>query len=132
MKKIIIACAILMSAQSQAQVKTYSQAIINTTMNVIAPEEEDVQNIGGGGEGRGGMNFRNMMDGETFFTTYLKDNLVKTNIKSEMGKSTIFRDNEKKVTTTIIEMMGNKSGFVATDEEQAAMQKKRDSIMAER
>ena len=87
---------------------------------------------GGGGEGRGGMNFRTMMDGETFFTTYLKDNLVKTNIKSEMGKSTIFRDNEKKVTTTIIEMMGNKSGFVATDEEQAAMQKQRDSMMAER
>jgi 3-oxoacyl-[acyl-carrier-protein] synthase III len=49
-----------------------------------------------------------------------------------MGKSTIFRDNEKKVTTTIIEMMGNKSGFVATDEEQAAMQKQRDSMMAER
>jgi len=132
MKKIIIACAIFMSAQAQAQVKTYSQATINTTMNVIAPEEEDVQSIGGGGEGRGGMNFRTMMDGETFFTTYLKDNLVKTNIKSEMGKSTIFRDNEKKVTTTIIEMMGNKSGFVATDEEQAAMQKQRDSMMAER
>ena len=132
MKKIIIACAILMSAQSQAQLKTYTQATINTTMNVIAPEEEDVQSIGGGGEGRGGMNFRTMMDGETFFTTYLKDNLVKTNIKSEMGKSTIFRDNEKKVTTTIIEMMGNKSGFVATDEEQAAMQKQRDSMMAER
>ena len=53
MKKIIIACAILMSAQAQAQVKTYTQATINTTMNVIAPEEEDVQNIGGGGEGRG-------------------------------------------------------------------------------
>jgi hypothetical protein len=132
MKKIIIACAILMSVQAKAQVKTYSQATINTTMNVIAPEEEDVQSIGGGGEGRGGMNFRTMMDGETFFTTYLKENLVKTNIKSEMGKSTIFRDNEKKVTTTIIEMMGNKSGFVATDEEQAAMQKQRDSMMAER
>ena len=80
MKKIIIAFTVLMSTQAQAQVKTYSQATINTTMNVIAPEEEDVQNIGGGGEGRGGMNFRTMMDGETFFTTYLKDNLVKTNI----------------------------------------------------
>jgi len=132
MKKIILVCAVFITAQAHAQVKTYSQAIINTTMNVIAPEEEDVQSIGGGGEGRGGMNFRNMMDGETFFTTYLKDNLVKTNIKSEMGKSTIFRDNEKKLTTTIIEMMGNKSGFVATDEEQVAMQKQRDSMMAER
>jgi hypothetical protein len=132
MKKIIFAFAVFISIETQAQVKTYAQAIITTTMNVIAPEEEEVQNMGGGGEGRGGMNFRNMMDGETFFITYLKDNLVKTNIKSEMGKSTIFRDNEKKVTTTIIEMMGNKSGFAATDEEQAAMQKQRDSMMAER
>jgi hypothetical protein len=73
-----------------------------------------------------------MLDGETKFITFLKNDLVKTQIKSEMGKSTIIRDNSKLLTTTIIEMMGNKTAFQGTDEEQAAMQKQRDSMMAER
>ncbi|MEI8053332.1 MAG: hypothetical protein WCH52_06255 [Bacteroidota bacterium] len=113
-----------------AQPKAYNQAIINTTTNIIAPEEENVESIQQ--DPRGGMNFRNMMDGETKFVTYLRNDLVKTNMKSEMGKSTIFRDNSKKLTTIVMEMMGNKSGFFATDEDQAQMQKRRDSMMAER
>ncbi len=116
-----------------AQPSLVKQATINTTTNVIAPEEEDVQNLQNSqGQGPGGMNFRNMMDGETKFVTYLKNNLVKTQIKSEMGRSTIFRDNDQKRTTTIIEMMGNKMGFYITDAEQVEMQQKRDSMMRER
>lgn len=113
-----------------AQPKIYNQAFIKTTTNIIAPEEEAVENIAQ--EPRGGMNFRNMMDGETKFETYLKGELVKTSIKSEMGKSTIYRDNAKKLTTTILQMMGNTNGFFATDEDMANMQKRRDSMMAER
>ena len=116
-----------------AQPSLVKQATINTTTNVIAPEEEDVQNLQNSqGQGPGGMNFRNMMDGETKFVTYLKNDLVKTQIKSEMGRSTIIRDNDKKLTTTIIEMMGNKMGFYITDAEQVEMQQKRDSMMRER
>ena len=40
-----------------------------------------------------------------------------------MGRSTIYRDNDAKMTTTVVEAMGNKMGFFATDEEQAAMLK---------
>jgi len=72
------------------------------------------------------------MDGETKVETYVKADLTKTALRSEMGRSTIFRNNQLKSTTTIIEMMGNINGFTATDEEQAEMQRKRDSLMTER
>ena len=121
--------AVIYSGNLVAQPKLVSQATISTTTTVIAPEEEDVANIQpqGGGEGR--MNFRNFADGETKSTTYLKNDLVKTVMKSDMGRSTTIRDNGKKLTTTLIEMMGNKTGFYATDEEQAAVRKRMDSMM---
>ncbi|MFZ1307241.1 MAG: hypothetical protein WAR80_15450, partial [Ferruginibacter sp.] len=46
--------------------------------------------------------------------------------------NTVIRDNAKKVTTTIMEMMGRKSGFYATDEDQAQMRKRMDSMMQSR
>lgn len=88
-----------------------------------------MQNNGDGGRG---FNFRNMMDGETKFVTYLKDNMVKTNMKSETAKGSIYRDNDKKITSTVFEMMGNKMGFYVSDDEQVDMQKRRDSMIAER
>lgn len=99
-------------------------------MNVIAPEEEESR--GGEGEGRQGMNFRNMMDGETKIITTILNDLTKNDLRSESVKSSIYRDESKKLTTTIYEMMGNTSGFYVTDEEQAQMQARRDSMMAER
>jgi hypothetical protein len=99
---------------------------------VIAPEDEEIQNMQNNTDGGRGFNFRNMMDGETKFVTYLKDNMVKTNMKSETAKGSIYRDNDKKLTSTVFEMMGNKMGFYVTDDEQVEMQKRRDSMMAER
>ena len=131
MKYIITALLTFSISFCFAQAKLYKSAIINTSTNVIAPEDEEVQNIQNTQDGRG-MNFRNMLDGETKFVTYLKNDLVKTTIKSEMGRSTIFRDNAKKLTSTIMEIMGNKMGFYITDEEQVEMQKHRDSMMTER
>ena len=130
MKFIIFLSITLFSFVAGAQTKVYQQAQVSTTVNVIAPDEESVDNMQGGGEFRGGMNFRNMMDGETKFVTFLNGDKIKTTIKSEMGRSAIYRDNIKKSTTTVIEMMGSKNGFVITDEEQADMQRKRDSMMA--
>lgn len=108
-----------------------NKAIISSTMTVIAPDEEDVSNIQQE-SGRGGMNFRNFGDGETKMVTYIKGDIVKTVAKTDMGRTTIIRDNSQKKTTTLIEMMGNKTGFVATDEEQAAMRKSMDSAMRAR
>ena len=132
MKRYLIIAVVLFSLASNAQQKKFDKAIVSTTMNIIAPDEEDVQNLQSNPDFRGGMNFRNMMDGETKFVTYVKNDSVKTNIKSDMGRFNIYRDNAKKSTTTIMEMMGNKSGFFTTDEEQAQMQKQRDSMIKER
>ncbi len=104
-----------------------------TTLNIIAPESEDVQNLQSSQEPpRGGMNWRNMMDGETKISTYIKGDNVKNIMKSEMGRTTSYRDNKEKRTTMVMEIMGNKMGFVTTDEEMESMQKRRDSMMAER
>lgn len=116
---------------AMAQPKIITQATINTTTNVIAPEEEDVTNIQSQGGGGPAM-FRNFGDGETKSVTQVKNDMVKTVIKSDMGRSTIIRNNETKLTTTLIEMMGNKTGFYVTDEEQAGLRKSMDSMMQAR
>ncbi|MBS1743572.1 MAG: hypothetical protein JST81_11105 [Bacteroidetes bacterium] len=122
MKISILTIALLTGTLSYAQPKLIEQAVISTTTNVIAPEDEEQSN-----DGR--MNFRNMMDGETKSTTYVKNDLVKTMLRSEVGKSTIIRNNTSKITTTLIEMMGMKRGFFVSDSEQVAM---RDSMMKQR
>ena len=130
MKKVFSAIFLFGGLTAFAQPKIIRNAVINTNTTVVAPEEQEVQNIQQ--DQRGGMNFRNMLDGETKFTTYLKGDLVKTVINAEMGRSTVYRDNNKKLTTTLMEMMGNKMGFYVTDDEQAEMQRKRDSMFNER
>lgn len=129
MKPLILSGTLaLYSLSAMGQAKEYSQAVISTTTNVISSEEEEPSTQ----EGRGGMNFRNMMDGETRSVTYVKNGLVKTTLRSEMGRSTVYRDNPAKTTTMVIEMMGSKNAYRATDAEQAEMQRRRDSMMAER
>jgi len=134
MKKTITLLLLAVSAGSYAQPKFLNQATIITKTTIASPEGDDaqVQDIrtdGGGGEVRI-MRFGG--DGETKTTTWLKNDLVKTFSESEMGRTTVIRDNSKKLTTTIMEMMGKKSGFYATDAEQEEMRKKMDSMMQRR
>jgi GLPGLI family protein len=133
MKTFFLLLTIATTSVTIAQPKLINQAIITTSTNIIAPEEEDVSQIQPQGEGRGGgFNFRNMLDGEIKTTTYIKNDMVKTSFKSETAKGTIYRDNAAKVTTTITEMMGNISGMRSTDDDQVEMKKKMDSMIAER
>jgi hypothetical protein len=135
MKQMLFFAFAICSGTVMAQPKVISQATINTTTNVIAPEEEDVSVIQNQGQGQGGggnMMFRNFGDGETKSITQVKNDLVKTVIKTDMGRSTIIRDNAAKKTTTLIEMMGNKTGFYVTDSEQVEMKKRMDSMMRSR
>ncbi len=126
MKLIFLFSCLLATTVVFAQPKMVTQATISTTTNVIAPEDEDVSQVQN--QGGGGFNFRNMGDGETKTTTYIKNDLVKTNLKSETFKASIYRDNTKKITTTISEIMGNTIGFYSTDDDQAEMKKKMDSM----
>lgn len=114
-----------------AQPVLVKQAIIQTTTNVIAPEEDDISEIQNGGEERMRM-FRNFGDGETKTTTFIKDGMVKTDVKTEMMVGSLIRDNDKKVTTTLFQLMGKKSAFLATDEDQVEMKRKMDSMVQER
>ena len=132
MKEVLFFALVVCGGSVMAQPKLATQATINTTTNVIAPEEEDVTSIQTQGQGGGMAMFRNFGDGETKSVTQVKNDMVKTVIKSDMGRSTIIRNNETKLTTTLIEMMGNKTGFFASDDEQAAMRKSMDSMMQAR
>ena len=132
MKKIFTILFLSASIAVYAQPKLLTQAMVTTKTTIVAPEgDEGVQNTtsADGGEVRV-MRFGG--DGETKTITWLKNDLVKTFSESEMGRTTVIRDNSKKMTTTIMEMMGRKSGFYATDEDQAEMRKRMDSMMKSR
>lgn len=133
MKKIITLLFLSASVTVYAQPKVLNQAMITTKTTIIAPETDEtpVQTMtnADGGEVRV-MRFGG--EGETKTTTWLKNDLTKTFSESEMGRTTLIRDNSKKITTTIMEMMGRKSGFYATDEDQAEMRKRMDSMMQSR
>ena len=133
MKRIITIVFSVASFAAYAQPKLITQATITTKTTIVSPEgDENVQTntAGPGGEEVRTMRFGG--DGETKTTTWLKNDLVKTFSESEMGRTTVIRDNSKKLTTTIMEMMGRKSGFYATDEDQKEMSKRMDSMMQAR
>lgn len=130
MKLFLFTSLVLSLGSVFAQPKMMSQAIITTNTNIIAPEDEDVSQIQN--QGGGGFNWRNFGDGETKSTTFIKNDLVKTVFKSESFRGTLYRNNATKITTTIFEIMGNKQGFYSSDNDQADMAKKMDSMMKER
>ena len=129
MKLIFLLTLMCITLLIKSQPKLTRQAIISTTTNIIAPEDEDVSQIQNQG---GGFNFRNFRDGETKSTTFIKNDLVKTNYKSESFKGSTYRNNGTKITTTIFEIMGNKQGFYSSDNDQTEMVKKMDSMMKQR
>ena len=131
MKSFLLFFAVGFTALAYAQQpKVITNATITTITTVIAPEDEDISQVGQGQGGR--MNFMAMMDGETKTTTWVKNDLVKTSIKSEIIKATIYRNNTTKVTNSVMNRMGNTTGTVSTDADLETMKKKMDSAMAER
>lgn len=114
-----------------AQPKSVTQATITTKTTIVSLDGEQSQSGITQSSGEGGVNtVRIRMDdaGETVSKTYLKDHLVKTQVDNNMGRTTTIRDNKAKMTTTLMEIMGTKRGFYATDEDQAEMSKRMDSL----
>ena len=135
MKKIITIIYLITVLNVHAQPKLIHQAIVTTKTTIVSPEEDDnnlppAPPTGGNGEEIRIMRFGG--DGETKSTTWLKNDLVKTYSESDMGRTTIIRDNSKKMTTTIMEMMGKKTGFYVSDSDQALIAKRMDSMMRTR
>jgi hypothetical protein len=130
MKKIITLFLLTSSIAVYAQPKILTQAMVTTKTTIVASEgnqEIPVPAYNESGEQLRIIRFGG--DGETKTTTWLKNDLVKTYSESEDSRTTVIRDNTKKITTTIREMMGKKTGVYATDEDQAEMRKRMDSMM---
>lgn len=133
MKKLLSLIFLSASVSAFAQPKLLTQATITTKTTIVSPEGDEAQP--GNFSSDNGEQVRIMRfggDGETKTTTWLKNDLVKTFSESETGRTTVIRDNSKKLTTTIMEMMGRKTGFYATDEDQAEMARRMDSMMQSR
>ena len=135
MKKIITLFFLFATVEATAQTKVLDHAVITTKTTITSPEGLD-DNVppppppGNDGEQR--VTFRFGGDGETKSVTTLKGTMVKTYTETDMSRTTVLRDNSKKITTTLMEMMGNKTGFYATDEEQEQMAKRMDSMIQSR
>lgn len=132
MKKIITLLLLTASTAINAQPKLLTQATVTTKTTIVAPEGDEAVQTSTSADGGEVRIMRFGGDGETKTTIWVKNDLTKTFSESEMGRTTVIRDNSKKITTTIMEMMGKKSGFYATDEEQAEMRKRMDSMMQSR
>jgi len=130
MKKIITLLCLPASLAVYAQPRVLTQATLTTKTTIVSPETDEAPAMST--TSADGQEIRVMRfggDGETKTTTWLKNDLTKTFSESEMGRTTVIRDNTKKLTTTIMEIMGKRSGFYATDEDQAQMRKRMDSMM---
>lgn len=133
MKKIFTIIFSVTAVAVYAQPKLLTQATITTKTTIVTPEGDEPPP--GNFTSDNGEQVRVMRfggDGETKTTTWVKNDLTKTFSESEMGRTTVIRDNSKKLTTTIMEMMGRKTGFYATDEDQVEMAKRMDSMMQSR
>jgi hypothetical protein len=130
MKKISTLFLLCSSLAVYAQPKAVTQAMIITKTTIVAPEtDEPAQTSTVAPDGAEVRIMRLGGEGETKTSTWLKNELVKTFSENEMSRTTVIRDNSKKITTTIMEMMGKKNGFYATDDDQAEMRKRMDSMM---
>ena len=134
MKNLFTLLFLFSAVAMHAQPRKISQAIITTKTTIVSPEEDENNNTPppGGANGEEMRIVRFGGDGETKTTTWLKNDLVKTYSESEMGRTTIIRDNSKKITSTIMEMMGKKMGFYVTDSDQVEISKRMDSMMQSR
>lgn len=135
MKYITLTLLALCTTVVFAQQKTISQATITTKTTIVSPEEDDNGAVAPPPPTAEGAEVRVMRfggDGETKSVTQIKNNLVKTVINNEINSTTTIRDNDKKVTTTLMQMNGSTTGFYATDEDQEKMRKQMDSLMQSR
>ena len=132
MKQVLIAALMFSAGAAQAQ-QVITQATISANTTFVVPNDDELTNAQGqDGNARGMQMFRAMMDGDIKSTVFVKNDMVKTIVKTEMGRFTIIRDNAAKTTTTLTEMMGNKNGFVATDSASEVMRRRMDSTMRAR
>jgi hypothetical protein len=124
MKKLPFFLLLGLTLQATAH-RVVDKAVIKMNCLITFPE-----NWGGGGPGGGGDdNGQRMMprDVETAMTVYFKGDQTKIESVTDFGKNLTFVDRKEKKTTTLMEMMGRKMGFISTDADAENMQRRMDS-----
>ncbi len=129
MKKYLVLLSLITTAPATAQ-KIVDKAIVKTQTEVVFPENPGGPGGDGGGDramimgGMGGLDLSS--------TIYFKGDMTKIESTSDFGNNITITDRKNRKTTTLMEMMGKKMGFYATDEDEKAMKARQDSIRAQR
>lgn len=104
------------AAMHVSALQTPDRLIVKAKTEITFPENPN-RGAGGDGEGFGG----GASGMESKSITYYKGDLIKMQHQSDFGNNTTIVDKKNKKTTTLIEAMGKKTGFVITEEDQNKM-----------
>jgi hypothetical protein len=133
MKKIVLSVALIASGiVALAQPKIIERAIVKAKTEITFPENFSFGGPGGGGPGGGPGGggeggFTMPRDMETTTTMTYSPDFMKIESLSDFGNNVVITDRKKKVTTTLIEAMGRKTGWFTSDAEAEAQARKQDS-----
>ena len=134
MKQIFsISACLLLATAAFAQPKVVEKAIVKVKTEIIFPENFSGGGPGGGGGSRGGGGgdmggFTMPREMETNSTMYYTPNYMRVESLTDFGNNIVITDRVNKKTTTLIEAMGRKTGFVSTDAEAEAQRARMDSM----
>jgi GLPGLI family protein len=128
MKILLLASLFLMSLSTSAQTVVDQAIIITKTTTEMAEDAQMAAPPASGGGEQRVMMFGGGGDDETKTTTWLKKDKIKVLIENSMMRNTIIRDKTTKKTITIMELMGQRRGFYSTEEDEAEMKRKMDSL----
>lgn len=130
MKKIVLSAVLLAAGiVAFAQPKIVERAIVKAKTEITFPENFSFGGPGGpggGGDGPPG-GFTMPRDMETTTTMTYSPDYMKIESLSDFGNNVVITDRKKKVTTTLIEAMGRKTGWFTSDAEAEAQARKQDS-----
>ncbi len=127
MKRLFIFVAIFTCCApvSFAQQKTFERAIVKSITAITFPQNIN-RDPGGDEDGNTGFGAAGGMESKS--TVYFKGGMIKTYNESDFGNTTVIVDKKNKKTTTLTEAMGRKTGFYSTEEDEAAIRRRMDSV----
>ena len=135
MKQILsLSACLLLATAALAQPKVVEKAIVKVKTEIIFPENFSGGGPGGGGGDRVGAGGGDMggftmpREMETNTTMYYTPNFMRVESLTDFGNNIVITDRVSKKTTTLIEAMGRKTGFVSTDAEAEAQRARMDSM----
>lgn len=132
MKKYLLLLSIVTYCPALAQ-QIIDRAIVKTQTEIVFPENPGGPGgMGGDGGGDRAMIMGGMGGLDLSSTIYFKGDMTKIESTSDFGNNITITDRRTKKTTTLMEIMGKKMGFYATDEDEKILKARQDSVRAQR